>query len=216
MAQVVPLKCPSCGAPLDRESSRCEFCGTELMLVMDGSGFQTRQGPVCSNCGKPLGAGAWLCAKCGTPVPGNEERLRELHMKQQYLQNDARRRAPHLGTLLEPDEYIAFLFVDRRLSYYAVTDKRLLTYTKPGTFSERVSRQYKWSEVAAVGDVVFFNNGFVHFHKLEVQTLNGPCVLSFDDGQSAHRFRREIADALKRHNKGQRDIRALIWSLNTN
>jgi len=33
MAEVVPLKCPSCGAPVRSGTTRCEFCGTELLLV---------------------------------------------------------------------------------------------------------------------------------------------------------------------------------------
>ena len=209
----MPLKCPSCGAPLNRESSRCEFCGTELMLIQDGSGFQTKQNAICSNCGKPLNAGAWLCAKCGIPVSGNEERLRELHTKQRYLQDETRKNVPHLATVLEPDEYVEFCYWGR-FGYFAVTEKRLLTYKKEGMFRDRVFAEYKWSEVAAVGDVVF--NSLGKFYLLEVQTLKGNCRLGFDTGQVARRFQREIATVLNRHNLGQRDIRALIWSMNLN
>lgn len=208
----MPLKCPSCGAPLSRESSRCEFCGTELLLVQDGSGFQEKQIAACSHCGRPLGAGSWLCPKCGTPVPGNEQRLRELHKKQQYLQDDVKKESPHIVTVLEPGEYVEFIYRGG-FGYFAVTEKRLLTYAKKGLFGDKIFNQYDWSEVAAVGNVTY--NRDVRIYQLEVQTLDGPRYLRFGaDGQVAYRFQREIASALNRHNTGQRDVRALIWVLN--
>jgi hypothetical protein len=44
VAEVVPLKCPSCGAPVQRESTHCEFCGTELMVIRGGAKSITSQG----------------------------------------------------------------------------------------------------------------------------------------------------------------------------
>ena len=135
-------------------------------------------------------------------------------MKQQYLQNDLKKNVPPLASVLEPDEFIEYCYWGR-FGYFAVTEKRLLVYTKKGMFSDRVLEEYEWGEVAAVGDVVF--DRAIKIYLMEVQTLKGNRRLGFNlDGQAAHRFRREIGAAVTRHNTRQREIRALIWSLDLN
>ena len=215
MAQIVPLKCPSCGAPLNRESSRCEFCGTEVMLVQNGSGLQTKATASCAKCGNQLASGAWLCPKCGNPVPGNEARLKELNIKQRFIQDDTKRKVPQLGGVLAPDEYVQFCFYARGF-YFAVTERRLLVYSKDSIFGAAKLSAYGWSEVVSSGNVRYDSTRRLYL--LEVQTLKGSFSLRFPqgNGQDAHRFQREIAGALSQHNTGQRDIRALIWSLNPN
>jgi len=54
----------------------------------------------------------------------------------------------------------------------------------------------------------------VHW-QFEVQTLKGSVNLEFPQwsGVDAIRFQKEIASALDRHATGERDIRAVIWSL---
>jgi predicted RNA-binding Zn-ribbon protein involved in translation (DUF1610 family) len=185
------------------------------MLVQNGSGLQTKATVSCAKCGNQLASGAWLCPKCGNAVAGNEARLKELNLKQRYTQDDTRRKVPQLASVLARNEYVAYCFYGR-FGYFAVTEKRLLTYTKDSIFGDRKLEQYDWSEVVSPGDVRFF--GQLGIYKLEVQTLKGSFNLRFprENGQDAQRLRCEVADALNRHSTGQRDIRALIWSINPN
>ena len=144
-------------------------------------------------------------------MAGNEERLKELHAKQQYLQEDARKTGFEAGGIIGADEYVYFLFGIMR-GFYAVTEKRLLKYLHP-RFGEPRLTEFTWSEVAAATLVTQRDMGGVRY-ELQIQTLKGRVDLHFSvrDGQFASRFQREVANALNRHNMGQRDVRALIWS----
>jgi len=169
-------------------------------------------------------------------VPGNEERLKELHAKEQYLQNDIRMKRQALSSLLEPSEYVEFCFWLGSRSYYAVTEKRLLICSESGLFpgemtvkrsrlgiykpefansSGEIQSKYDWKEVVAVGSAEYRNNYASPRFQVEVQTLRGSFFLNFNDSDTlgASRIQQEILAALNRHASGQRDIRALIWSL---
>jgi len=130
------------------------------------------------------------------------------------MQDDVRKKFPKLSDVLVPDEYIEYCFKGGRLppwGYFAVTEKRLLLRHKPRLFGAVVLEEHDWSEVVAIGDIRSDSLGV----RLLVQTLKGDVNLHFmqDEIGDAHRVQSEIAAALNRHNAGQRDIHALIWSL---
>jgi hypothetical protein len=194
---------------------RCEFCGTELILIQ-GTSPQTNQAITCPRCGRPLGFGSWLCAKCGYFSPENSQKVRELQTKQKFLQDDLKTKVPGLANILSADEYVYYCHYD--LTYFqAVTENRFLINARESKglrMGDWVLQEAPWSEVAAVGDLQNRQNIMGdRWAEFEVQTFKGPIVCK-NDWRAAARLRQEAKHALGLHNAGARDIRAVIFSLN--
>ncbi len=218
VAQVIPLKCPSCGAPLPREALRCEFCGTELLLIQDGSAFQTTQVSACVQCGNPLGRGAWFCARCGKVLPENKAKVVEMQEKQRFLQDDIKKKSPELASKVATDEFVQYCYYGKGFCY-AITERRLFAFVATKRSPRYGLREAPWTRVAGIGDVVRKSSGLSGepWVEFEVQTLDGPITFYFGNGQpewlQAMRFHREVGRALSLHNMGQKDIRSMILSL---
>lgn len=205
------LKCPDCGAPLSKDHTKCEFCGTELVLVQDGSAFQTRQIVSCPKCSSQIGSGSWFCVKCGYVLPEHRARILELQKKQRFLQQDVRRADPNLAKALEPGEFLYFTTGSKGM-FYAATENRLLIQSK-----KKPLQQYPWSEVVAVGEVLpRYSWGTAIGYQFEVQTFRGPEIFQFPELalSEAFRFHSEVVVALALHNSGEKDVRQVIISLN--
>ena len=43
MVQPVALKCPNCGALIEKSTMKCQYCGAELILLPDSSSFRFSQ-----------------------------------------------------------------------------------------------------------------------------------------------------------------------------
>lgn len=70
----IALKCPQCGANLEKKSNRCEFCGTNVKLSDDKQHF-VGTGLSCPKCDFNNQIGDQYCGNCGCdlitvcPVP---------------------------------------------------------------------------------------------------------------------------------------------------
>ena len=67
MMKSVALQCPQCGAPLNSESSRCEFCGTTVRLSEDRQHF-IGVSVTCPNCNTNNHIGDKHCGSCGASL----------------------------------------------------------------------------------------------------------------------------------------------------
>lgn len=63
----VVLQCPQCGAPLNSDSSRCEFCGTTVRLSEDRQHF-IGVSVTCPNCNANNHIGDKHCGSCGASL----------------------------------------------------------------------------------------------------------------------------------------------------
>ncbi|MCR5576931.1 MAG: zinc ribbon domain-containing protein [Oscillospiraceae bacterium] len=61
------MKCPSCGAELEKDARFCHICGQPVPAAGEESRF-------CIRCGAKLPAGAAFCARCGAAVSGSHAR----------------------------------------------------------------------------------------------------------------------------------------------
>jgi hypothetical protein len=205
---------------LSREALRCEFCGTELLLVRDGSAFQTSSASTCVQCGSPLGRGAWFCVMCGRVLPENKAKVMELQEKQRFLQDDIRKKSPELASAVADGEFVQYCYHGKGFCY-AVTDTRLFAFVSIKRSPRYGLREAHWTRVAAIGDIERKSPGWSGEFgaEFEVQTLDGPLTFYFGSGQpewlQAMRFHREVGRALSLHNMGQKDIRSMILSLKT-
>lgn len=211
----VQLKCPSCGAPLSNDRSRCEFCGAELLLVQNGSAFQLKDALSCPKCGRPMGSEAWFCVKCGYVVPEDRELVRQMQKKQAFLKDDVKRNPPEvgkiLGPILEPGEFLYYAVTISKKSHYVVTEKRILLTTKKGLV------QIPLGEVVAIGDVEPWSTwGNLIGYQFDIQTFKERLTVQFPEGAMNLLFRlqSEVQAALVLHNSGERDVRAVILTLN--
>lgn len=197
---------------------RCEFCGTELILVQGGTGPQMNQATTCPRCGRPLGFGAWLCSKCGYFSPENSQKVRELQAKQKFLQDDLKKKVPGLANILGANEYVYYCHYGPTY-FQAVTEKRFLINAREDRglrgFGGWVLQEAPWGEVVAAGDLQnksnFMGDRWTEF---EIQTFKGPIVCK-NDWRAAARLHQEAKHALGLHNAGARDIRAVIFALNS-
>jgi len=67
MAGFHELKCPNCGSSIPRTSPSCGYCGTQLLLSSDRSGFILAV-MSCPHCGFHNVTGAQYCEDCSSPL----------------------------------------------------------------------------------------------------------------------------------------------------
>ena len=128
---LIALKCPNCGAMLPHQSMTCEYCGANLTLSADKASFIPQNTTSCPKCSNIVATGAWFCAKCGQVLTPDTEHLKQIQKKVLFVQQNLRTNYPEVSFLLEPNEFIYFLFHNKGLvmnSYYVATDKRLLIF----------------------------------------------------------------------------------------
>lgn len=70
MPKVTVLNCPSCGAPLATDSSRCDFCGARVEISDDRTKV-VLAGIACPVCGWENAATRLFCGKCGANLMQN-------------------------------------------------------------------------------------------------------------------------------------------------
>jgi uncharacterized Zn finger protein (UPF0148 family) len=141
MAQVVALKCPSCGAPLEKNEMKCQYCGAELVLLPDSSAFSLRSQSTCPKCGAINDRSSWFCPNCNTILTKDIEPLRRLQKKVKFVQEqqkeELKKKVP--SSFIEdlgPDESIYMtLSREQGANFYSVTNKRIIQY-KDGKYKE--------------------------------------------------------------------------------
>ena len=85
----MPLKCPTCAAPIQTDLPFCGKCGTRVTSVSAGQ--------ACPNCGRPNDSNNKFCPACGTTVGGLPNSLA----------------APAGATVRGPDRQVALTLLDR-------------------------------------------------------------------------------------------------------
>jgi predicted RNA-binding Zn-ribbon protein involved in translation (DUF1610 family) len=215
MARVVALRCPNCGAFLERGQMKCQYCGAELILLPDGSSFRFRSEMVCPNCGAINERSSWFCVSCNTILTKDVEMLKELQRKIRFEQERAKTFMPlWMREKIGPDEYIYFVFKIKEDDFYAVTDKRLIK-NKHGRYEEA-----SLSEVVGISPIQTRAEPGVFAPKVtgffEVNTFHGTIIFdgfSVQDAQYCGIFHSWVNIALNNHNTRKKDVRALILKL---
>jgi hypothetical protein len=212
---MVVLRCPNCGALLDRGQMKCQYCGAELILLPDGSSFRFRSETVCPKCGTINEKSSWFCVGCNTILTKDVEMLKELQRKIRFERERAVSYMPSwMREKIEPDEYVYFVFKMRDNDFYAVTDKRIIK-SKHGKYEEA-----PLSEVVSIGPPQvktgfgFFTPSVTSF--FEVNTFHGTVVFDgfgVQDAQFCGTLNAWVKIALENHNTRKKDARALILKL---
>jgi predicted nucleic acid-binding Zn ribbon protein len=209
------LKCPNCGALIPRESLNCEYCGAILSLTPDKTTLLPQKTNNCPKCANPVASGAWFCAKCGEVLTKDVEHLKQIQKKVLFVQEDIKRKYPETSSLLEPNEFIYFLFHNKGLltnKYYVATDKRLLVFN----VRKKESGQALLSEIVTIGKPYFTGSApFTHWFK--VQSFKETFALDFGHDRASLsntlQFHRALQKALDDYTLQKRDIRAILCSL---
>lgn len=202
----IPLKCPNCGAMVQRESMKCQYCGASLLLAEDGSTLLSRKRIACPKCGNSMADGSWFCIACGEVTTKDVNHLKQIQKKIRFQQESMKNDMPEILDKIEPAEFIHWLFVHKGLfanKYFVVTDKKLIKYELFGEYWEA-----PWSEVVSIGNPEFdgYSNRFV------VKTFEE--TVTFDFGEnSCWNFHNAVHRALNDYTSQTKDIRALVCSL---
>lgn len=210
-AEVIALKCPSCGAGVERETMKCRYCGSELVLLPDGSSSKFRFEMLCPKCGAINEKSSWYCSNCKTILTKDIEMLRELKKKIAFEQEKIK--TPWMRENLEPGEYIYYVFTFKDGDFYAVTEKRLIK-KKKGQFE-----QAQLTDVVGFGAISTTYEGLLKIvskTSFEMDTFQGKIV--FDDFSASEcllmvPFRSSIREALSNHNLRKKHVNSVILSL---
>jgi ribosomal protein S27AE len=195
---------------------QCEYCGSELVLVENGSAFKEKEIVPCPHCGNMLGSGRWYCSKCGYVTPEHRERVKELQTKIKFIQDERRRTISNLAEDIPADDFVMDCFIyPRSHEYVAITAHGLTVRSRKNGLE-----QYRWTDVVAVGNPErghfkgAFNPPGWYF---QVQTLSKPIEIWFDvpHYQTALKAHRETLNALRLHNLGKKPIGSIVLSLKT-
>jgi hypothetical protein len=207
MAHIVALKCPNCGAFLEKGQMKCQYCGAELILLPNGSSYRFRGEHICPTCGAINERSSWFCLSCNTLLTKDIDMVRELKEKIRFEQERAKSLAPEwLKQKLSPDEYIYFLVCGSNPKI--VTDKRVI-------MEKHGEQEYPLSDIVSVGpfhlETGFWQNKWV----FEMNTFQGTVILDFSglDFQAGKTFYDWLNVALMNHNSRKKDVRALILHL---
>jgi hypothetical protein len=219
MAHIAVLKCPNCGALLERGQTKCQYCGAELVLLPDGSSFRFRSETVCPKCGAINEKSSWFCVSCNTILTKDIDMLRELREKIKFEQERtiSSYMPSWMREKIEPDEFVYFVFKMGGDDFYAVTDKRIIK-SRHGKYEESSLK-----EVVSVGPPRV-KTGFGIFAPsvtsfFEVNTFHGTIIFdgfSVQDAQFCGTLNAWIKIAVENYNTRKKDVRALILKLPLN
>lgn len=207
------LKCPHCGAPIPRETLRCSYCGTQVVLLQNGT-LTMKNTTSCPNCGDPCERDSWFCMNCGTLLTDDPRELgilKEQQRKLRFKQEKVKELLPkEIKRELEPDEYIHFYYKGIGTPHEVVTKNRILRFDT-GWFIKRENwKRAPWSEVVSISEPY---GGLAGVWSLNVTTFNETFALVFQEVANAIKFRSFCVKALANHNLRKRDIEATICSL---
>lgn len=141
LAYFAALNCPNCGAPLRKETMKCEYCGSELVLLQDGSSFRLKNESTCPKCGATNEKSSWFCLNCNTILTKNTEMLRILQKKLRFVQDqmkqDFLKKVPSslIRTVDTGEYFYSTLSREQGANLYGITNKRLIKY-KDGNYKE--------------------------------------------------------------------------------
>jgi hypothetical protein len=213
---VVALKCPNCGAMIPRESLTCEYCGANVILTPDKTALNAQSTFSCPKCSSQVSNSAWFCPKCLTVLTKDTQHLKEIQRKFQFVQQDLRTKYSQACSVLEPSEFIYFIFHQKELLInrcYIITEKKLLFYD----MRKNQDKPMLLSEIVSVGKPYFKGGGAVFRHFIQVQTFKETITLDFGVDHMASRnawtFHNVLSKALGDYTAQRRDIRGIIGSL---
>jgi hypothetical protein len=193
-----------------RQTMKCEYCGTEVILAQDGFSLSIRKQGVCPKCGNPVGEDAWFC-RCGQVLAKDVEHLKQIQKKYLFNQEKLRNLMPEIRGKIEPDEFIYYLFYYKGLlgnKYFVATDKRLITFDKWGQYWESLL-----NDIVSVSNPQYQSYGeYGCRYLLVVQTFKEQTLLDFGQ-ESAYDFHRALCAALDDYTRQTKYIGALICSL---
>ncbi|MEM3673295.1 MAG: zinc ribbon domain-containing protein [Candidatus Bathyarchaeia archaeon] len=223
MAQIIVLKCPNCGALLDKEQMKCQYCGADLVLSPDGSYFIFRAEATCPKCGAINEKSSWFCMGCNTILTKDTDMLKELQKKIRLEQESMISCMPSwMGEKLEPDEFIYFVLYEEigGNNFYAITDKRIIK-SRHGKYEEALL-----SEVVSIGPVrtkqvvrAFVPPVIGFFHVeigfFKVNTSRGTTIFEFEGYEvlACGIFHAWTTIALENYTAQKKDVKALILKL---
>jgi ribosomal protein L37AE/L43A len=203
----------------------CEYCGASLSLTPDKTTLVPQQTSNCPKCANPVASGAWFCPKCGEVLTKDVEHLKQIQKKVLFIQEDIKKQYPEACSLLEPNEFIYFLFHKSGLltnKYYVATDKRLLVLTVRKEFqlsqtSTYESSQALLSEIVTIGKPYFTGVRAPFNHLFKVQSFKETLMLDFGSDRTsqpnAWNFYQTLNKAVSDYTLQKRDIRAILCSL---
>ena len=214
MSKVVALKCPNCGAVLNRDQLTCQYCGAESILLSDGLTLKFKGEITCPKCGSINEKSSWFCTSCHTILTKDIEMVKEMQRKSRFEEDRIKQSLPpETRDRIDPDEFIYFNF-ELRNGAYTITDKRLIK-NRNGVYQEA-----KLSEITSVGQPqvkrglgVFVSNITLYF---VVNTSDGTIVLGdFNrlDAKSCGTFYAWVLRAVQNHNLQKKDARAVLLNL---
>ena len=148
--KVKALKCPNCGAPVQRETTKCEYCGA--ILVLTNGALALKNVMACPKCGAIVGEGSFFCNNCEELLTTSSEDLsflRSTLKKVKLLQGkwrnlidqiDAKFDKTKILENLEHDEFIYFFIGSEIVSnvwvFWVVTNKRVSRYSDGKVFDD--------------------------------------------------------------------------------
>jgi len=226
--QDISFNCPNCGGIAPGGTSRCDYCGVELIL--GERGFLPRSIMSCPKCGNSMAGNAWFCVNCLQILASDVTRLKELQKKllleqENYMQL-IRRKMPEIHSI-EPEEFIYSLHyqkVGRLRSYEVITDRKLILYT----FRGRRLREIPWNEFVRLAipwakKVPYDILHRLYLYILPVQTLKEDFGIRFQhmkhgifvrgDWEGCLSIYRTIKAAQNDYNTQRRNIKAIICGL---
>jgi len=199
---------------------KCQYCGSESILLPDGSSVKFRSEVMCPKCGAVNDKSSWFCTSCSTVLTSDSNVLKELKKKIAFIQEDTRNSVPPwLKQKLLPDELIYFFYSLKKGDFYLVTNRRMLKCTK-STF-----REARLCDVVSVGDVhidpgLSILSGYMYLARFNVQTFQGDVIFETSisvvapsqvgDFKTLHSW---ATQALQNYNQRKKDIRELILRL---
>ena len=210
--RAVELKCPHCGAFIPREISRCNYCGTHVIL--EKNAFAMEKLASCQSCGSPCEQDSWFCVNCGAILTSDSRELgmlKEQQRKLRFMQTKVKDQLPkEIKRELKPDEYVHFHYKGLGTPHEVVTEKRILKFST-GWFIKRENlKSAPWSEVVGISEPW---GGIANVWFLDVTTFAETFRLDFQGIADAIRFRNFCIRALGNHNLRKRDILSTICSL---
>lgn len=212
MAHIIVLRCPNCGASIEKGQMKCQYCGAELVLLQDGSSFKFRSETTCPKCGAINEKSSWFCLSCNEILTKDVDMLRELQKKIKFEQERIKSgyMSSQMREKLEPDEFIYSLVNFKNSdNIYIITDKRIIK-NKNGKYEEALL-----SEVVSFGPLQtkgLFNSTMF----FDVNTFHGTMIFNgFDifNATNCGTFYGWVKRAINNHNARKKDTGALILKL---
>jgi RNA polymerase subunit RPABC4/transcription elongation factor Spt4 len=214
MTKIVSLKCPNCGALIEKDRMKCQYCGAELILLPNGSGLEFKVETACPKCGRTNEKSSWFCVNCNTILTEDIEMLRERQRKMRFLQNKIKNDLPDLITKTLDSDEIFYCEVNsgNGLQYFVVTNKRLTSYMKK-FFSGADCTEVLLKDIVSISPL--FLNSPCFFN---VTTFNGdlkfetyPFIINPTGFQV---FYKRVREALADYEMRKKNIVAVILGLN--